>query len=126
MDRGGEEITGVGHTPADDDALDVVGHDEEVHRPGQAATDVIDERGRSGIAGGGGTVHVPRGFRFRAPGDGRSGGKGLETALLTAGACGSVMVGDGVADLAGQAAGAAMEGAVGVAGSPRGRPFSRT
>ena len=43
MDRRGERGARVGDAAADDDPLDVVGHDEEVDRPGEPAADVVDE-----------------------------------------------------------------------------------
>src|SRR6478752_3500881 len=45
VDRLGERGARVGDAAADDDPLDVVGHDEEMDRPGEPAADIVDEVG---------------------------------------------------------------------------------
>ena len=117
MDGLRERGTRVRDATSYDDVIDVVGHDQEMDRPGQPATDVVDELAGGGVAAGRGGVDVlgraglePGGDG--SPGDRGTGGEGLEAARLAAGAARAVRVGDGVADLAGQAAGAAVEPAV--------------
>src|SRR6478735_5024311 len=55
---GFESIAGVGHAAPDDDALDVVGHHQQVDRPGEAAPDVVGQLARDGVAGGGRLVDL--------------------------------------------------------------------
>ena len=57
-DRVGERGAGAGDAAADDDELDVVGHDEQVDRPGEPAARRVDEVGGDGVAGGRGREDV--------------------------------------------------------------------
>ena len=117
MDGLRERGARVRHATTDDDVIDVVGHDQEMDRPGQPATDVVDELAGGGVAAGGGGVDVLRRPGLHAggggaPGDRGTGGEGLEAARLAARAERTARVDDGVADLAGEAAGATVEPAV--------------
>ena len=46
----GERLARVGDAAAEDDTLDVVGHDQQMDRPGQPAADVVDELDGEGVA----------------------------------------------------------------------------
>ena len=82
--RGLERRTGMGHAATDHDALDVVGHDERVDRPGESSPDVVDEFAGGRIAGRRGLIDLLRRLLVGATGDGGPRCEGLEATELTA------------------------------------------
>ena len=99
----------MGHAATDHDALDVVGHDQRVDRPGEPSPDVIDQVDRGLVAAPRQLVDLLRGGRAKAQRDRWTGGECLEAAVLPALAARPTKLDDRVPDLPGETAGAAVE-----------------
>ena len=99
----------MGHAATDHDALDVVGHDQRVDRPGETSSDVVRQGDRGVVAGRGALVDLFRARRAETAGDRRARRERFEAAVLPALAARATQLDDRVADLPGETARTAMQ-----------------